>query len=313
MSIHVGNSKGQNSGASQQAESVEEARLPNRRSFFSRLALDAATSLCTYQVASRLVQSVDLAPDPPRHEGQQGPRKYPYTNVPTQLAPGVSFQNLGVCHTSGDFLRDRGVLLQEIHRADVVLLEGFAGQNYFDYLAALAHESGKAVVRLEGDLSLIPSIALTYSPLASALVAYSNTSHYLDRLASAIAKKPENFPSTDPSGRRATLTMLTCFFSETFRIFPVPEDFKKYPADDWSHIVDGRTVIMLGEISKFATNNKNLSIVAITGDAHARGFRFYTSSPENQKLFEKKLDIYQKVYKSWLGGNAILEQDPAKQ
>jgi hypothetical protein len=182
-----------------------------------------------------------------------------------------------------------------------------------DYLAALAHESGKAVVRLEGDLSLIPGLALAYSPLASAFVAYSNTSHYLDRLASAIAKKPKNFPSTDPSIRRAALTGLTCFFSETFRVFSVPEEVTKYPADDWSHLVDGRTVIMLGEIAKFATNNRNLSIVAITGDAHARGFRFYTSSPENQKLFEKKLDIYQKVYKSWLGGNAVLEQDPAKQ
>lgn len=289
-----------------------EAHLPNRRSFFARLALDAITGVGTLNLGARVVQGLERHSETPEPSEDEIVGGYPYTNTDTEVAPGVFFRNLGVSHCSWSFMRDRSVILEELHRADVVLLEGFAGQDYFDYLAALAHQSGKGVVRLEGDLSHLPGVALSVSPLANPAITYLNGAHFFDRAGAALGGKEEALRATDPSVRRAVATSMACFVSEIFRIIPVPHDFRKYPADDWSHTVDGRTVIMLHEISKIAELNRNLSVLAITGDAHARGFRFYTSSPENRELFREKLAVFNKVYKSWLGGNATLEVDPAK-
>jgi len=289
----------------------EEARLPDRREFFRRISLDAITSVSSALMGQRVLENLSAPVD---SGGVVGTDSGPYqgTNAVTELVTGVSFHNLGVYHTSLHFMRERRTVLGAMRRADVVLLEGFTGQSYFDNLATLAHEDNKIVVRLEGGLSRIPDLALTANPLVVTGTLCANLIHLMRRLGPTRDQPPEKAPTEQPSLRRALFTVCSYLLSEAFRVYQVPSELKNYPSDDWSYIMDGRTVLMLDEIRKIATCNPDLSIVAITGESHARGFSFYTACPENMELFERKLRFYKSVYKSWLGGTATLERDIAR-
>lgn len=98
------------------------------------------------------------------------------------MRPGLGFHNIGVLHTGARFLEDRELLLAAIEKHDVVLLEGCRGQEYFDFIAALAHHAGKTVVRLESDISPIPgTLGITVVPIGSAIIAFQNMRYYIKK------------------------------------------------------------------------------------------------------------------------------------
>lgn len=129
-------------------------------------------------------------------------------------------------------------------------------------------------------------------------------------LASRIAQLDER-----TTWRRAFLTALTAGGVEVFGILHSLSNMEQKPRtfhhDDWSYTVDGRTVLMLGEVEKFLLANRDVSALCITGDAHARGFSAYMRSPEDRELYTTKLAKYRRMYKPIFGGNATVESDPA--
>jgi hypothetical protein len=68
---------------------------------------------------------------------------------------------------------------------------------------------------------------------------------------------------------------------------------------------------MLDEVRTYLKSHPGEKVLVITGDAHARGFNLYMSKPELRDTFERKLALYNRIYKPILGGNAQEELSPA--
>jgi hypothetical protein len=85
----------------------------------------------------------------------------------------------------------------------------------------------------------------------------------------------------------------------------------EYPIRDHSYTADGRTVLMLKDIERYALEHLDQRVLAITGDLHARGFTYYASSPERYEAYQHRAQWYEQLYRSWLNGRPRVEVDPA--
>ena len=125
---------------------------------------------------------------------------------------------------------------------------------------------------------------------------------------------PTTTQAEEPTWRRALLSLWASGAAEVFGIVRSADNLERNPTSfyhtDWSYTLDGRTVLMLGEIEKFIKDNRGVSAVCITGDLHARGFSAYMSTPESREVFRRKCSVYSRVYKPFLGGAAEVERDP---
>lgn len=309
----------------------------SRRSFLGRLLGDSVTTLGTAYLGETVLglapryQEKRIADDHPAE------REYPNTNTVTSFPSGRSFHNLGVCHTGRRFELDRDVIIDAIRQSDVVMVEGFAGQDYFDFLAAFAHEFEKVVIRLESQKSQVHDFGVQAAlPLAAYMTA-SNAFYLADKARSICTKdnsqasrldareddaKPNREdprssrePESYSSIRRAALTAGVALNRHVFGLGPHVRQFvegqSEYPIQDTSYTMDGRTVLMLKDVQSWLERCPNLKLLVITGDLHAVGFSYYTSSPERFELFSNRARAYEAVYRSWLGGSPRIEHDPA--
>lgn len=330
---------------SDDSRSLDRSVLPNRRTFFANFLKESVTVACTLNAFTASgAASIGRLFETSKSEDSS---RYPFTDKWLELTPGVGFRNLGVRHTSAQFLTDRETLLAAIETHDVVLLEGCRGQEYFDFVAALAHHRGKKVVRLESDISALGGLAVLAGPLGSGFMSVSNAMHYSARIFgnrsrsgmapwrdpgeavgmdAACDEAPEKAGdssshqaaprSPKPSWRRAFLSLAASGVNEVFGVVRSTKNMERNPDSfyhtDWSYTVDGRTVLMLGEIETFLQENRGISAVCITGDLHARGFCAYLSSPDGRETFRRKLAFYESVFKPFLGGTAQVERDPQR-
>lgn len=160
----------------------ENSSFPDRREFLATVAKESITAVGTLHamIGPALYFSESLLKGPTLAPPAANP--YSFTNEWTEVRPGLGFHNIGVRHTAERFLEDRELLIAAIKKHDVVLLEGCRGQEYFDFVAALAHHEGKKVVRLESDISPVAStMAITVVPIASAIIACRNMSYYIKK------------------------------------------------------------------------------------------------------------------------------------
>ena len=306
---------------------------PSRRAFLETVIGDSLTACGTVHIGrSLLADAPRLQKAPPTSE-EPKVRTYPNTNEMTTLPSGESFHNLGVCHTGKRFEIDRGTIVNAIRHSDVVMLEGFAGQDYFDFLAAFAHEFKKVVVRLESGKSLLHSVGMQSVLFTAGYMTTSNALYLSDRVRKGCRQQRSSAPSVDPASTsekrdvqrpaetarnsslpRAATTALVGLnqhiFSPGLSAREFIEGHSEYPVSDTSYTLDGRTVIMLKEVEKWLRANPNRKLLVITGDLHAAGFSFYTSSPERFDLFNQRARVYETIYRSWLGGSARIEDDP---
>lgn len=303
-----------------------EEHKPTRRAFLQSVMLDTATIGATLP----LVPEISLFPSSTEESTEPDDGKYRFTNQQVSFDDTTSFTNIGVRHTSLDLLRDHRVLFRAIREHDVVMVEGFAGQDYFDFLAVTAYQENKKLVRLESDIPLAANVLPGFVPLISFAMVCINGLHYFERGLSALgriihnrffaatthavegsqAKQTTSQPPPKPTYRRAALTLLACQVQEIFWIAPQQFDARyNYPLEDTGHLLDGRTVIMLDEVRSYLKSHPGEKVLVITGDAHARGFCLYTSTAELRERFEQKLAHYNRIYKPILKGNAKEEFD----
>ena len=321
-------------GVSNPQLSLKEATLPtSRRHFFRNLACDGVTAVSTAYLARAAAACVKVSAPEVEGEQEAGPAPYPHTNTRTTFPSGLSFHNLGVQHTGLQFMMVRDTIERAIRSNDVVLLEGWAGQTYFDFVSAIAHQRGKVVLRLESGKSLFHDVGMSTSAVLAVYAAVGNIWHFLKRgfsalrdVASSIRNRGYGGGSADgdedefveyngPSSARTLFTVGVALnqyafgFSESVRRFDLKTG--EYPIEDSSYTMDGRTVLMLKDIEGCVTEFSNLRVLAITGDLHARGFSYYTGSPERYAVYQHRTTWYETLYRSWLGGKPKIEFDPA--
>jgi hypothetical protein len=329
--------------ATLEPNALAETNLPNRRAFLSRLALDAITVAGTASLlGSPLIdlqeESGEILSEDYTHESKH----YPFTNQSIEFDDGLGFTNLGVEHTGSRFIHDREFILDAIKDHDVILLEGCAGQGYFDFMSAMAHHEDKRVIRLESDISLASGLGFSFSPIVRLFTGISNVAHFARRTWRAISEVSDTIADTipaeadvqkpsseaikplasrsrpleEPTVRRAAFTWIADYATRIFT-GSAPDTGKawaenRYASSDWSHLIDGRTVLMLGEVHKYLKDNPDESALVITGDMHALGFAHYLKSDENYADYKHKLARYEEIYKPAFNGNAAEELDPTE-
>jgi hypothetical protein len=325
-------SKHNGAGVPQAQISLKEATLPSsRRHFFRGLVCDGVTAASTaYLVSAGTTHLTAMIPEGERAEVIDLAR-YPNTNVQTSLPSGVSFHNLGVVHTGLRFMVVRDTIERAIRDSDVVLLEGCAGQTYFDFVSAMAHHHRKVVLRLESGKSQVHDIGFTTAAVLVIYTGASNIFHFLNRGFSALSgavsfirnrgekrgrgDRDEYVGGDGPSIGRTLFTVGTSLNHYAFGLSEHALRYDRtsgqYPIRDGSYTMDGRTVLMLKDIERCVTEFSNLRVLAITGDLHARGFAYYASSPERYEVYQQRAEWYETLYRSWLGGRPKIEFDPA--
>lgn len=312
--------------------SLKEARLPSsRRHFFRGLVCDGVTAASTaYLVSAGTAYLTAKNPQGEREEAID-PARYPNTNVLISLPSGLSFHNLGVVHTGVRFMVVRDTIERAIRDSDVVLLEGCAGQTYFDFVSAMAHHHRKVVVRLESGKSQVHDVGFTTAAGLALYTGGTNIFHFLCRGGSALGDAVQyirnrgsksgprihdvSIGGDRPSIGRALFTVGASLNHYAFGLSEQVLGFNRksgeYPIRDGSYTMDGRTVLMLKDIERCVTEFSNLRVLAITGDLHARGFSYYTDSPERYEAYQHRAEWYETLYRSWLGGRPKRELDPA--
>ena len=305
----------------------EKENLPtNRRRFLRDLACDCTTALSTVYLAKPHLKTSPPSTTDNQEEGDG--REYPNTNTSTTFPSGRSFHNLGVWHTGLRYMLVRETIDRAIRQNDVVLLEGCAGQTYFDFVSAIAHQHGKVVLRLESSKSRIHDVGSSTSLVLSAWASIGNAYHFLVRgvcagwdttqfLYNRSQGIRDNVEWSEVDGASLKRTFFTLGVAMNHYMFGVSQhvmrwdrEQEEYPTRDGSYTVDGRTVLMLKDIEKCVAEFPNLKVLAITGDLHAIGFTYYTSTPERYEAFQSRARWYERVYRSWLGGSPKIEHDP---
>ncbi|MCB0335607.1 MAG: hypothetical protein KDD62_04855, partial [Bdellovibrionales bacterium] len=255
----------------------DSARLPDRRIFLKHLGLDALTLLGAHQAYRRVFASESTTITPAAQD-------YPYIKQVERFKPRQTFLNLGVVHIGQEFEKDRKHIIAAIDESDTVMLEGCTGQGYFDFMAALAFEKNKEVIRLESDISAASGIGAGLNRLVMFATLLSNFNHYLGRVLLNPARKKQKTEAmafneqleahlggvlpdklldslkkhipeiSHPTLRRTGFTWSAVLYANVFG--GTTGSLQKYengeyPAKDWSHVLDGRTVLMLGEVEKY--------------------------------------------------------------
>lgn len=303
--------------------SLREATLPSsRRRFFRAIASDCVTVVSTAYLArasTAFTTSLVSTSDPVE---EREPREYPNTHTRTTFPSGRSFHNLGVVHTGLRFMLERETIDRAIRAHDVVLIEGCAGQTYFDFISAIAHHHGKVVLRLESGKSQIHDVGFTVAAVLALYTAVGNSLHFAGRgigAARRVCSKVFNRAATydDLSGPTRGRTLFSLGVALNQYAFGLSEhvvgsDRKsgEYPIKDQSYTMDGRTVLMLKDIERCVDEFSNLKVLTITGDLHAIGFSYYTSSPERYGAYQERVQWYERFYRAWLGGRPKIEHDP---
>ena len=341
MSLDVTSSEGRGrtaptthdgAGESHAQVSLKEATLPRgRRHFLRSLVCDGVTAVSTAYLANAGANHVIGLIPHGEVEEEIDPARYPNTNARTTFPSGLSFHNLGVRHTGLRFMVVRDTIDRAIRDNDVVLLEGCAGQTYFDFVSAIAHQHGKVVFRLESGKSQAHDVGFTTAAVLVLYTGASNIFHFLKRGISALSDAVslirsrrvkdgpghhhEYFGGDGPSTGRTLFTVGVSLNQYAFGLSEHVARFDlqsgEYPTRDGSYTMDGRTVLMLKDIERCVTDFSNLRVLAITGDLHARGFSYYTSSPERYADYQHRAGWYETFYRSWLGGRPKVEMDPA--
>lgn len=319
--------------------SLRDATLPSsRRRFFRSIAADCATAVGTaYLARNSVAVSKEFIPTIERIEERE-PREYPNTHTRTTFPSGRSFHNLGVVHTGLRYMLERETINRAIRAHDVVMVEGVAGQTYFDFISALAHQHGKVVLRLESGKSQIHDVGYTVAVVLALYTAVGNTLHFggrgvaaagracskvLNRMATLRGRFVDSGEDAlqedyeDRSGPTLSRTLFTLGAACNYYAFGLSEHVVSpdrergdYPIKDHSYTMDGRTVLMLKDIERCVDEFSNLKILTITGDLHAIGFSYYTSTPERYEAYQTRVQWYERIYRSWLGGRPKIEIDP---
>ena len=319
--------------------SLREATLPSsRRRFFRSVVADCATAVGTaYLARTSVAVSKEFTPTIEQTEERE-PREYPNTHTRTTFPSGRSFHNLGVVHTGLRYMLERETINRAIRAHDVVMVEGVAGQTYFDFISAIAHQHGKVVLRLESGKSQIHDVGYTVALVLALYTVVGNTLHFggrglgaagrvcsniLHRMANRRGRAADSLENGLEeecevlSGPTWSRTLFTLGVAVNYYAFGVSEhvvspDRKRgdYPIKDHSYTMDGRTVLMLKDIERCVDEFSNLKILTITGDLHAIGFSYYTSSPERYEDYQTRVQWYERLYRSWLGGRPKIELDP---
>ena len=303
--------------------SLRGASLPSsRRKFFRNIAIDSATAVSTaYLARASIAFTTELLPTTEVAE-ERDPRDYANTHTRTTFPSGRSFHNLGVVHTGLRFMLVRETIDRAIRAHDVVMVEGCAGQTYFDFISAIAHHHGKVVLRLESGKSQIHDVGFTVAAVLALYTAVGNSLHFAGRgigAARRVCSKVFNRAATcdDLSGPTRGRTLFSLGVALNQYAFGLSEhvvgsDRKsgEYPIKDQSYTMDGRTVLMLKDIERCVDEFSNLKVLTITGDLHAIGFSYYTSSPERYGAYQERVQWYERFYRGWLGGRPKIEHDP---
>ena len=167
-------------GKSYAQVSLKEVTLPrSRRHFLRTLVCDGVTTVSTaYLVSAGANHVMGLIP---HGDGEEkiDPARYPNTNARITFPSGLSFHNLGVRHTGLRFMVVRDTIDRAIRDNDVVLLEGCAGQTYFDFVSAIAHQHDKVVLRLESGKSQLHDYGFTTAAVLILYTGASNIFHFL--------------------------------------------------------------------------------------------------------------------------------------
>jgi len=262
------------------------------------------------------------------------PRRYPNTHTRTTFPSGRSFHNLGVKHTGLRYMLERETINRAIRDHDVVMIEGCAGQTYFDFISAIAHQHKKIVLRLESGKSQIHDVGFTCAAGLGFCTVVGNLAYFVERVTQAVARASSSILNRDAESARHSVgsprdglekvhgasgarTAFTLAAALNYYAFGLSEhtlrfDRKKaeYPTKDHSYTMDGRTVLMLKDIERCVQEFSNLNVLAITGDMHATGFSYYTSSPERYESYQQRARWYERIYRSWIGGRPKIERDP---
>lgn len=326
---------------------LAQERMPiSRRDFFILGGLDVAAIYGTYELLRPSAVSLfNLAAwsltrkfeddaaiaekdDGKKKESEKAPKAdYSLNDTICTFPDGLTFRNLGVAHEASAFLKERDHILEAITQADVVLLEGCPGQEYFDFVTAIALDKGKRVVHLESGISRLVGDGNMVADYGRLIVVATNILHYLERYEKRAHKRPvagvesdgeenvtrrEDRDKLSPEARRiatyiqrtvrAVLTWSMVLLNRTLGMSAVHESpfdkdgRRQYPAFDRSYLIDGRTVIMLDDVHAELRSYRNKRVLAVSGNFHAEGFTHYLSNPQSHADFERKVPMYRKKY-----------------
>jgi hypothetical protein len=270
-----------------QEQSLEKAKLPNRRGFLGTIlkhTLVAAETAYMITPLAYIHSKMDQ-----REEERVVPEVdgYPFTDSAHSLLSST-FRNIGVLHTDAHYARDKEFLSSAIREADIILVESGP---YFDRLREEASSLGKETVGIDYYNRYKMWRSLNNSPwIAAAAGGWLGLDY-------AINYFSENTDLT-PKIRQG-VARLVGYVSANAAV-PSPQttaNFEfapdRYPVEDMSFMIDARTVKMLHHIQQVASANEGKKILAITGDMHAKGIDIYLEQPA---LFKAKNWFYDLVY-----------------